>query len=178
MSSDSLPSVTQVLGCFTDFSMIPSHVLSYASERGTRVHDYCAAIAKDVFVPNVEADCEGYIESFRAWKENYVEEILFVEQEFIHPIHLYVAHPDLGVLLKDGNKAVVDLKTPAILQRIWRGQCAAYLEVVRLKMRDFRKAGTLRLQPGGGPAKMDWYPENVADFAMFVCALNAYRYFR
>ena len=169
-------SVTQALSPFTDFSQVPPDRLEYATDRGSRVHHFCAARAKRLHISYIPEDCKGYFNSFLYWLNVMVKEVLFVEKEFIDKTYGYVGHPDLGVILKDGTYALLDLKTPLALQPTWKGQIAAYLNVVRKTFR-IDKGGSLRLDPKGKPPKMIWYEDETADFAAFLSALTAYKYF-
>ena len=172
------PSVTQVLGLVTDFSNIRPEVLEHASQRGTQVHAYSAAYSRKLWVPRVPEDCAGYFQSFVSWSDTMVEEVLFVETEFIDDKLGYIGHPDLGVILKGGIGALIDLKTPVALQKVWKAQLAAYLKPVQKKFPQIKKAGSLRLDPDGGTAKMAWYDESERDFAAFVNLLFAFKYFK
>ena len=56
-----MPSVTQVLSPFADFSQIPEGVLEYASWRGTEVHRLCACYAKGLpIIGDVKPSCAGF----------------------------------------------------------------------------------------------------------------------
>ena len=89
-------SVTQVLSPFFDASKIRPEVLAAASQRGTEVHQACAAYARSlpVFLSDSAAP---YFDSFRNWFDKYVKRALFVEAEFSDP-HIYgiVGHVDLS----------------------------------------------------------------------------------
>lgn len=171
-------SVTQVLGVYADFSKVKPEVLERASQRGTAVHSYCAAYAQKLWVPTVPSDCDGYVISFRKWFDFMVKDVLFVEQRFYHPSYHYGGMPDLGVVLKDGARCLIDNKTPVALQKTWKAQIAGYLELVRANNIPMDKGGSLRLDPNGKMAKLDWYLEEALYFNAFLSALNAYRFFK
>ena len=76
------PRTTQVLRPHSDWSMIPEEVLKAAAFRGEYVHNVCAAIARGLFVPKIPPEYTGYVESYRKWLSEAVEQIIFVEQEF------------------------------------------------------------------------------------------------
>ena len=76
------PSVTQVIGRYSDFSRVPPDVLEAAKERGTRVHQVCAAMAQGLWVPDYcESGDAPYIVSFEQWFEAVVEKVIAVEPE-------------------------------------------------------------------------------------------------
>jgi hypothetical protein len=169
-----LPRVTEVLSPYVDFSRIAPDVLEAASDRGVRVHNCCAAYAKRIYVGPVDADCNGYVESFLVWFNKYVATVLAVEFELVSPFG-YVGHADLIVRLKDGRVAVVDLKTPLAGSKTWKAQIAAYKRAATEFSPDV--AGTLQLHPEGKAPKMTWLEDEVMAFNAFLSALNAQRYF-
>lgn len=172
------PSVTQVLSVYQDFSMVPEHILTMASERGSRVHAICASLAQKLFVSHrqITPDIEGYIQSFNQWFE-YVDEVVLVEQELIDPTLGFIGHPDLVVKMKgDQPLTLVDLKTPKIIGKTWRAQLAAYWHLTTSIF--IKRCGSLRLKQDGGFPIFDEYTDTRhADFAAFLSALNAWRYF-
>lgn len=169
------PSVTQVLSPFVDFSQVPDDRLAYATNRGSRVHTYCAAIAQGLFVPNIDEDCRGYVTSFEIWLREMVQKVLFVEEEFIDHDLGYKGHPDLLITLKGNNRNVlIDLKTPISQSKTWKGQIAAYLNLVRKKF-SVELGGVLQLKDY---PSVTWYNDDARDFNAFLSALTAYRYFK
>lgn len=174
----SLISVTQALDPFTDFSSIPPHVLEHAIWRGIEVHKICAGIANGLFSPRPQHELAGRIQSFKGWFSTTVERVVFVEREYICTCYQYVGHPDLGVVIKgDNGITVVDLKTPITEGRTWRGQLAAYRHLVECCEAPVRRSGALMLNPDGKPAKLKEYQDGKEDFAAFLAALTATRYF-
>lgn len=159
--------------------MVPKHILTMASERGSRVHAICASLAQKLFVSHrqITPDIEDYIQSFNQWFE-YVDEVILVEQELVDPNLGFIGHPDLIVKMK-GNQhlTLIDLKTPKIIGKTWRSQIAAYWHLVELEFK-IDRGGSLRLKDNGGFPIFDEYTySRNADFAAFLSALNAWRYF-
>lgn len=174
-----LPSVTQILGPFTDFSRIPPDVLAHAAERGTIVHEACAAISSGLWVPALPEECNGYVESFRRWFR-LVAKVHLVEEELIHPTYNYIGHLDLCVTMQgDTVPRIVDLKTPLSESPTWSAQIAAYSELVRVAGGIVtRRNGSLRLDPKGGLPKFTEYRESSRDLSAFLNALGAWNYFK
>ena len=171
------PSVTQVLGLVTDFSNIQPYVLDHAAYRGSRVHASCSAYAQNLWVPHLEEEFSGYYQSFTRWFDAMVDEVLFVEREFVDPDLGYKGHPDLGVVLKGTKEnAIIDLKTPLAIQKTWGVQLAGYLHLTK-KQFQIQKIGSLRLDPNGWTAKINWYEKSEREFAVFLNLLFAYKYF-
>lgn len=177
------PSVTEILGKYQDFSMIPPERLALACDRGKAVHAYCAAYAAGIWIPRPKGS-EGYCESYVTWFNEYVEEVFLIEEELVDKTFGFVGHPDLIARLK-GDKAatVVDLKTPVALLRIWAVQLASYLHLAKTKLPlPLTKAfvsgcGSLRLDPRGKPAKFKHYTDSAQDFQAFLNALTAHKFF-
>jgi len=170
------PSVTQILSPYTDFSMVPEHILSRATERGQKIHAICAAILQGLWVPRIEPELAGYIASFQAWKEQFIEEVIFVEHELVDPVYGFIGHPDM-IVRAYKEIILVDLKTPVVLQKAWQLQLSAYLHLARKNGHKPNKAGSLRLTPNGAIPKMQWYLDNANDFNIFLGLLNGFRYF-
>jgi len=170
-----LPSVTQCFGHY--LSGIPEYKLEIAADRGTRAHTLCFKHLRRAHIMKIDPDCAGYFLSFTQWAELMVKEVIFIEEEFVDENHGYMGHPDMGVVLKDGSCALIDLKTPLALQKIWAGQIAAYLNLIKHKYPPIKKGGSLRLSPDGRMAKMKWYEDSANDLAAFISLLNGYRYF-
>lgn len=176
---DGIPSVTEVLSLFTDFSRIRPDVLAHAAERGTIVHQACAAIASGLWSLGVPPDCAGYVKSFERWF-NLVDTVHMVEAELIHPIHGYMGHLDLCVTLRcETHSRIVDLKTPITEGVTWAAQIAAYEELVRTNSDHLpKRSGSLRLRADGGVARFSENVDGTRPLSAFLNALSAYRYFK
>lgn len=176
----SYPSVTEVISLYADYSKISPVVLDAACERGTKVHEICAMIARGEFVVGIDPAYQGYIDSFRRWYDAVVDVLIFAEERLADMQFGFHGQPDLLVKSKYGEILMVDLKTTAAKSKVWRLQLAAYSHLVTLAYPDtgpFR-AGSLRLSPVGKTPKMDWYDGSGAtDLNVFVSALNVFRYF-
>ncbi len=172
------PSVTQILNPFADFSMVPAYVLQAASERGTAIHEACAAYALGLWSP-VPEELSGYFQSFKAWFDKYVVEVLAVEEEVRHPKLGYVGHVDfIGLLAGLFPKpviAVVDWKTPFPESRSWHCQTQAYVEATKEKY-GTEIGGALRLRKDGSLPVMGWVDNPTQAFNAFCGALSAWNY--
>lgn len=151
-----------------------------ASERGVKVHAYCVGRARDLFVPNIEDDCKGYYESFLKWYAN-VAEVFLSEKRLVHMTYRFLGHVDLVVRMKKEQFIrVVDLKTPLIHSRTWRGQISAYTVLVDKYLKEMgvkseiKRSGTLQLDPKGKTPKYNEYTHSDWDFVNFLHALNAF----
>ena len=172
-----LVSVTTVLSPFFDASKIRPEVLEYASRRGTAVHSACAAYARNL--PVFFMDGVGpYFASFREWFDKYVKRVLFVEAEFSDPnTYGIIGHVDLVAELTDGRIVVVDYKTPAVESASWKSQISAYCYLVKPVVGEVESMA-LMLSGEGRAARAIHYKQQASDFAAFLAALSAYRYFK
>jgi hypothetical protein len=173
-------SVTRVLAPFTGLDTVRPGVLEAACRRGTAVHTACLLHAQGIFVLDPEPEWQGLVESFRLWFGRHVDEVLAVEPELVHPKLHYVGHPDLILKLRyEEAPAICDLKTSRAKGRTWCGQLAAYKQLALAN--GFPRIGrtfSLRLKQDGGMPLADDYTYQDRDFAAFVSALTAVRYFQ
>jgi len=168
-------SVTRALSPYADFSMINPEVLEAAAQRGTRVHTACSnyALGNYAYVPDM---CKGFFESYKKWFDEYVEKVIAVEIALKCDTYGIVGHPDLIVLIKgDEHPTVIDLKTPITKNKLWEAQLAAYRYLA--KKYNPKRVASLRLKRDGSMPLFDEYDNSEADFAAFLAALTATRYF-
>ena len=171
--------VSDVLRPYQDWSAVPDRYIGPALERGSIVHAFCANYARKIWTPITLEEYRGYVESFRTWFDKYVVKVFFVEQEFKDEDLGFSGRPDIGCLLRGETEGVLpDYKTSATTQRWWIGQNAAYLHLVKKAGFPISRAGSLKLNADGRPAK--FIPCNVPNEALaaFLSGLNAYRYFK
>jgi hypothetical protein len=166
------PSVTRIISPYVDYSMVPEGVLLRATERGLRVHQACAMIARGGF-PVVSPDDQGYLDSFCRWFE-YVNRVLAVEEELRDEQLGVVGHPDLIVELRDGRIIVPDLKTPVTKRKTWKLQLALYQWLAR----NFHPVGScsVQLKANGTMPHVDYLDDFSTALVTAIGLLNAYRY--
>ena len=166
-------SVTQALNPFVDFSNVPAERLSYSAERGRIIHSACAAYAQNLFVPPMPEDHQLYFQSFQSWFDQYVKQVIWVEQELSDNKYFFHGHPDILCILISGEKVIVDYKTPVSESPTWRAQISAYCFLAQVS-----KGMVLNLSPQGKAARAIVYTQQKSDFAAFLAALTATRYFK
>lgn len=175
----SLPRVTSIISPPTGFEAIPEGVLDAASERGTAVHEACAAYALGLWSP-VPEDLQGYFDSFKRYFDAYVVEAVAVEVELIHPAFRYIGHADLiakvrGYVTARPVIGVIDYKTPVVATPKWRMQLSGYVEAARVEY-GAEVGGALQLRKDGSLPKMTWVTDGNQAFAAFLGMLNGYNY--
>jgi len=170
--------VTEVFGRY--FPNVPERKLAYAGDRGTRAHELCFKRAKNIYIPTKKVDPDTYLyyRSFEQWFELMVMRVLFIEPEFIDATYGFKGHPDMGLVLKNREHVLIDLKTPVAHKKIWAGQCAAYLHLAQRSGHPLMfRSGSLQLNPNGSMARATWYQYHQNDFAAFLSLLQGVRYF-
>jgi len=171
-------SVTTVLGVFADFGFIRSEVLEAAIARGNAVHAAAATYAGGMYVPPLPREYRGYFDSFKGWFDSRVRRVIFIEKRLYNVVYYFDGQPDLGCELADGRLVVVDYKTPAAESPTWKAQIAAYCDLAEDEFGGDWDGMSLRLRRDGKPAIANVYDSHGNDFAAFLAALTAYRYFK
>lgn len=173
-----LPTVTQVLAPFCDFSRIPEAVLAHAAERGTIVHHACACRLLGLWHPPVPEEAAGYVRSFELWA-HAVKDVVLVEGELSDPVKGYAGHPDLICVMRgDTDLSIPDFKTPAAAALSWKPQLAAYRHLGRVAGHDVRRTMSVRLKKDGGhPIVNESTATADLDFNIFLNALACWKYF-
>lgn len=174
-----VPSVTQVISPWSDFSMIPEKVLEVAAARGTLAHAVCLAYAQGLPSFGIDESVQGYFDSFRRWFDHVVDEVLLVEERLVDPDFGFSGQPDIIVKAKHGEILFPDLKTPAAKSKSWRLQIAAYRHLAeKVKGITPDRCGSLRLNKEGKTPTMDWYEGSYPqDMRRFLMAVELHRFF-
>lgn len=175
-------SVTEVLSPYQDFSKVSERRLEAAQIRGTGVHKVSLLYAGG-FWPVVPDEYRGYFKSFMSWWITAVDVTrpVLVEPELKDPDLGIIGHPDLLLFLKgDPLRSTWDLKTPTAHYPTWKGQLAAYkhLGIKNKLINPGSRCGSVRLDANGRKPKPKDYEDDKRDFAAFLAALTAHRYFR
>jgi hypothetical protein len=175
-----MPSVTQVLSKFSDWTMVDGDVLSAAQQRGQIVHAHCAAYALGQWTPTIQPEYQGYFDSFQRWFDAMVQTVILVEKRLMHPTWNYDGQPDLVCTFKGDERIIlIDLKTPQTKHIAWPVQMSAYSELIIVSENIFsNRVGSLRLSDDGKSAKFEEYTQNLCEyFNIFLSCLNVYNYF-
>jgi hypothetical protein len=174
-----LPRVTSVINPPSGFEEIPPDVLAAAAERGTAIHDACAAYALGLYSP-VPEELQGYFKSFKEWFDSYVVDVLAVEAELIHPAFNYVGHADLIARVKGYSEvpvvAVIDIKTPLLGKLEYNMQVSAYVQAAAAY--GATVGGYLQVRRDGGLPKMTWAEDQTRAFNAFLGGLSMANYKR
>ncbi len=166
-----VPSVTQILDQFSDYSMVPPHILERKRQIGTAVH---AAIDLDLKgeldEESIHPAWEGYFKGWRKFKAESGFVIESSEQRIFSEKYQYAGTLDLVGELPSGP-ALIDTKTTVILMPSVGPQTAAYAEGIG---RPRIKRYALQLTPDG---LYNLEPcSNKNDFAVFQAALITFNW--
>ncbi len=175
-----MPSVTQALQPFMDFSKVPPDVLQSAADRGSEVHAICACIAKKLWVVDeVPDNCLGYVESFVGWFDSMVEDVILAEERLYDHSLGFHGMPDLICRIRgDSGLSLVDYKTGKVVMPTWAVQIAAYRHLAIKAGHPVHRVLCLRLSADGKPPIINESTKNMNQlFNVFVSALNCYRHF-
>jgi len=174
---DGYTRVTEILQPYTNFSMILPAVLANAADRGTRVHKFCELINCGLFVGDIDSDCVPYVDSYERWFDANVDTVLYTEQRINSEDLKLTGQIDAIAKLKNGELAIIDIKTPALPSKSWALQTAAYAHLVssELQLHGCKRICVMAKKTGG-KARIMTYDED-HDLTLYLNALELYKYF-
>ena len=172
--------VTEILSPYNDFTQIDHDVLARAADRGSRVHAYCEAYALGLFLPELDADCKPYVESFIDWFDAMVELVIHAEIRLNCPIMKISGQCDLIVQLKgDTHVSIIDIKTPATASKSWRLQTAAYQLLAKRSLDlDCTRRACLMLPKSGRSSALIEFDNHQKDQDLFLNAVELFWFFK
>ena len=173
------PSVTTVIGPYAGLEFVRPDKLAAACQRGTDGHTPCLSLATGQFA-FVKPEVQGYFDSFKLWFDAHVDTVIEVEPLWESHKWGYCGSPDL-LLIMNGSQDIDiwDLKTSKAVGKTWCAQLAGYRNLALENGYDrIGRVGSLRLKADGSMPLADEYQYSDRDFAAFLSALNAYRYFK
>ncbi len=170
--------VTEILGHWFDWSVIPDQILAVACQRGSTVHMACSGIAKGFnFGTPIPDEWRGYVKSFETWYYQNVVNVVFVEKRFTNTALGFTGRVDFVFDIITGERLLVDIKTPAAETKPWGCQLAAYDNLVT-EVGGIALDGmmSLRLRANGGSALGKRYEQDKLErLNVFYSALTACR---
>ena len=180
-----LPSVTRIISdvgkLWLSFDHVPPDRLEFACQRGSDFHRLAALYASRLWIDEVPDSCVGFFKSFTAWFDEFVEEVILVEQTLVHPTLHYKGTPDAIVRMKgDTGLTLLDWKTPRALSKSWRLQLAAYKNLADVNgyLQSLERVASLQPHPDGGRAKFEEYTKSLtADWNVFRSMLGVWKFF-
>lgn len=150
--------------------------------RGTAIHACCANYIQGLYFPKLKPEYQDYIDSFKIWADENVEEVIKVETRLIDEDLGYCGKLDAVLRLKGlDNLCIVDWKTGKALQKSWILSIAAYA-ALEAKYADFGIGAyhciSVRLRGEQKPPLAHVYSGNQENFDIFRGMLKSFQFFK
>ncbi len=176
------PRVSEILAPYSNITLadVPKEYLDNACRRGTAIHTYAIAYAREDFLPHIEEEYLPYFDSFVQWYNKNVEALIFSEKRLYHDRLEFCGQPDLVVELKEGKgRCLIDLKSAAKIYQTYPIQLAAYRALLRIQDIQVDTQIILKLAKNGKIAKAYPYEHEVMAeyYELFAKAITLYNYF-
>ena len=177
------PRVSEIIGKQTERDMraIPIDTLANACIRGTKVHDYCEAYIKGLFMPEIEPEYQPYVGAFIAWAEDNIHQLLYSGVRLYDDTLRFSGEYDCIVVLKGSKQiALLDLKTSANASKSWPIQLAAYKHLCDVNGYDVESVMNIHLKKTKlATVKVVEIPNKnlMPSWQIFTSALACYDYF-
>lgn len=162
-----------------------ARLLKEASDLGKLVHAMVEDICHgdDPWHRVEGTELEPYYRSYSDWYYANVKSVIYIEKVLWSDIHGYAGSLDQFVELKNGQLALLDVKTSRWASASWRLQTIAYkgamLEQEITPYVDTRQIVHLSSKTPGSPASIHEYPEALDDheWSAWLSTLETYRFF-
>jgi hypothetical protein len=170
------PSVTQILSPWIDTEWFTEE----SRERGTAVHEHCAAFLTGKYMIPIKREWSGYVNSFKLWADINLKSLILSEERLIDKSFGYCGQLDIACTLKTKKGiGVIDLKTGA--KADWHClQVAAYRKLFDIANPQVITQWGLgiRLKKDGSIPIVDKFSNDILmDFNLFLSALNCWKFF-
>lgn len=142
------PRVSDIIGKqnHDELRSVPLETLANACIRGQKVHDYCSAWMKHLWVTEIEPEYEPYFNAFTRWASDNIAEEISASQRLYDDSRRFTGEFDMIVKLKSGEIALLDIKTSATRSKAWPLQLAAYSHLCGLNGYEFDTAYNIHLK--------------------------------
>lgn len=128
------PRVSDILGkqIIAEMQKIPLEILARATLRGIKVHNYCLSYAAGLFLADIEAEYEPYVNCFIQWYDENVKVPLHNSVRLYDDTNRFTGEFDLIAEMKSGEVALIDIKATCAYSKTWPVQLAAYNHLCNL----------------------------------------------
>lgn len=117
---------------------IPLDTLANACIRGQKVHDYCTAWIKSLWLTDVEPEYQPYVDAFAQWATANTEECYYSSVRLYDDVKRFTGEFDMIVKMKGtGKRALIDIKTSACKSKAWPLQLSAYAHLCKINGYEF-----------------------------------------
>jgi len=125
---------------------IPLDTLANACIRGQKVHAYCTATMKNLWVSEIEPEYQPYVDAFVAWADENVESELHSAVRLYDDVKRFTGEFDMILKLKTGETVLIDIKTSSVKSKTWPVQLAAYSHLCEMHGYKFDAVYNLHLK--------------------------------
>lgn len=128
------PRVSEIIGKQNaeELRSVPLDTLANACIRGQKVHDYCTAWARRLWVTDVELEYQPYVDAFIQWATENTKECIHSSIRLYDDVKRFTGEFDMIVKLNNDELALIDIKTSASKSKAWPVQLAAYAHLCKL----------------------------------------------
>lgn len=180
MERQDYPRISDIMALYTQagFDFVSEQALNAAKARGTDVHSYATAYAKKLWSLEPEEHLKGYVDSFKLWYDENVEEFISGETRLYDDDLMFSGKYDMIVRLKgEEHHTLIDMKTSAAFQKDWPVKLSAYLHLLNLNSHNVFHAISIRLKKDGKKPCVKPYGDCNIYYKIFLSALTCYDYF-
>ena len=143
------PRVSDIIGKQNERELrnIPLEVLANACVRGQKVHDYCTAWVRNLWITDVEEEYKPYLEAFTDWAKEHIEECHHSSVRLYDDEKRFTGEFDMIVKLRGSDNIVLlDIKTSHSPSKSWPIQLAAYGHLCQINGYKFNSIANLHLK--------------------------------
>lgn len=128
------PRVSEIIGKQNaeELRSVPLDTLANACIRGQKVHDYCTAWIKNLWLTDIEPEYEPYVNAFTSWAADNTQECQHSSIRLYDDVKRFTGEFDMIVKLNNGKLALIDIKTSASKSKAWPVQLSAYAHLCKL----------------------------------------------
>lgn len=125
---------------------VPLDTLANACIRGQKIHDYCTAWVKRLWIADIEPEYEPYFKAFTDWASENIFEGVYSSVRLYDDEKRFTGEFDLLVKMKSGKTALLDIKTSAVPSKAWPVQLAAYAHLCQINGYEFDEVYNIHLK--------------------------------
>jgi Domain of unknown function DUF83 len=133
-----------------ELKRVPIDVLANACLRGTKIHDYCSAWMKKLWVDDIEPEYRPYFDCFVNWARYNIVSIFHTNVRLYDDEYRFTGEFDMIAKLKTEKVALIDIKTSCTKSKAWPVQLAAYDYLCQVNGYKFDKVMNLHLKKTKG----------------------------
>lgn len=171
--------VTTPLNRYSGYEAVPTQILDYAADRGTRVHQYCELYAKKMLFGEIDADCIEYVQAFIDWFDENCTEVINQEQRLYSDELMIQGQIDMIGRVKGlEGTCLIDIKSSLKLSKTFNLQTAAYKHLCEINGTRISHRLIVQVKKDGTHEVVE-FDENEyeTELSIYSDILNAHRYF-